>query len=167
MWSSATRKMPTIKRGAHTPKNTLEIMGTMAQVAAQGTAQAKAMVRMRWPQLSMTRVPAAPPMVQPKLTRKGMMALPCKTQRSTVKHIGDAGHIADFFDKAKHQRDAKDKANHGDGKIQRVDAHITDETDDELRCADGGESRREPRRQQGGEHTAYDHKGSCRNKGGD
>ena len=61
MWSSATRKMPTITRGAHTPKNTLEIMGTMAQVAAQGTAQAKAMVRIRWPQLSMTRVPAAPP----------------------------------------------------------------------------------------------------------
>ena len=84
MWSSATRKMPTITRGAHTPKNTLEIMGTMAQVAAQGTAQAKAMVRMRWPQLSMTRVPAAPPMVQPKLTRKGMMALPCKPSFAIV-----------------------------------------------------------------------------------
>lgn len=69
-------KMVTIIKGAHDPKNKDESTGTMAHVAAQGTTQAKAMVRTRYPQESITRVPAAPPIVQPKLTTKGITDFP-------------------------------------------------------------------------------------------
>lgn len=58
------------------PKNTLDIIGTIAHVAAHGIAHASAIVRILCPQLSMTLVPAAPPIVQPKLTRNGMIAFP-------------------------------------------------------------------------------------------
>ena len=58
------------------PKKIDESMGIVAQAAPQGTAHARAIVSTFCPQLSMTLAPAAPPIVQPKLTRKGITDLP-------------------------------------------------------------------------------------------
>ena len=52
------------------------ITGMIVQMEAQGTAHTTAMVSMRCPQLSITRVPQVPPIVQPKPIRIGQMAFP-------------------------------------------------------------------------------------------
>ena len=52
------------------------ITGMIVQIEAQGTAHTTAMVSIRWPQLSMTRVPQVPPIVQPNPIRIGQMAFP-------------------------------------------------------------------------------------------
>ena len=63
-------------RGAAPPNHTLESIGMIDQAAPQGTAQASVIVRTYCPQLSITRAPAAPPIVQPKLTRNGITDFP-------------------------------------------------------------------------------------------
>lgn len=68
--------IPIITRGAQMPKKTLDMRGTIAHVAAQGMAHARAIVSVFCPQLSMIRAPAAPPIVHPKLTRNGIIAFP-------------------------------------------------------------------------------------------
>ena len=55
-----------------------EITGIIDQIDAQGIAQTIDMASIRCPQLSMTRVPQAPPIVQPKPISIGQIALPCK-----------------------------------------------------------------------------------------
>ena len=62
--------------GAPAPNQTVESIGTTAQAAPQGIAHASAIVRTFCPQLSITRAPAAPPIVHPKLTRKGITDFP-------------------------------------------------------------------------------------------
>ena len=74
--SSMTSSSTTITSGAAAPKNTVESMGIIAHAAPQGTAHASAIVSTFCPQLSITRAPAAPPIVQPKLTRNGITDLP-------------------------------------------------------------------------------------------
>ena len=60
------------------PKRAMAIVGTTDKVAAHGTAHDMAIARTRCPQLSTTRVPVAPAMVQPSPMKNGMMVLPCR-----------------------------------------------------------------------------------------
>ena len=73
------RKMDTMTRKPPAlPKRAMAMVGTTDSVAAHGTAQLMAMASTRWPQLSTTRVPVVPAMVQPSPMKNGMMVLPCK-----------------------------------------------------------------------------------------
>lgn len=76
MCSRAAKNKDMTTRGAQAPKKVPLIKPTTPQVAAQGTAQASEMVNTLCPQESMTLVPAAPPMVQAKLTRNGSWLSP-------------------------------------------------------------------------------------------
>ena len=60
------------------PKSAMAIVGTTDKVAAHGTAHDIAMASTRCPQLSMTRVPVVPAIVQPSPIKNGMIVLPCK-----------------------------------------------------------------------------------------
>ena len=51
------------------PKSAMAIVGTTDKVAAHGTAHDIAMASTRCPQLSMTRVPVVPAIVQPSSVR--------------------------------------------------------------------------------------------------
>ena len=66
-----TRKPPVL------PNSAIAMVGTTERVAAQGTAHDMAIASTRCPQLSTTRVPVAPAMVQPSPMKKGMIVLPC------------------------------------------------------------------------------------------
>ena len=79
MTSVITAKMPRMTRAMPPgPKNTMAMVGMIAKVAPQGTAQLSIVARRRWPQESTTRVPVTPAMVQPRLIMNGMMTLPCR-----------------------------------------------------------------------------------------
>lgn len=66
-------------------KSVMAIVGTTDSVAEQGTAQLMAMASTRCPQLSTTRVPVVPAMVQPSPIKKGMIALPCRPTLDMVR----------------------------------------------------------------------------------
>ena len=76
MCKTITARIATMIKGAPAPNQTVESIGTIDHAAPQGIAHARAMVKTFCPQLSITRAPAAPPMVQPKLTRKGITDFP-------------------------------------------------------------------------------------------
>ena len=63
--------------------------------------------------------------------RHDCLALKPQLCHGLVKYIGDPGHIADLFNKPKHQRDSKDKSDLGNGKIQGVHPHITHPPDED------------------------------------
>lgn len=67
-----TRKPPVL------PKRAMAIVGTTDNVAAHGTAHDIAIARTRCPQLSTTRVPVVPAIVQPSPIKNGIMVLPYK-----------------------------------------------------------------------------------------
>ena len=60
----------------HAGKNIPEITGMILHMEAQGTAHTTIIVSIFCPQLSITLVPLAPPMVQPIPIRIGATALP-------------------------------------------------------------------------------------------
>jgi len=73
------KKMDTMTRNPPVlPKSAMAIVGTTDKVAAHGTAHDIAMASTRCPQLSMTRVPVVPAIVQPSPIKNGMIVLPCK-----------------------------------------------------------------------------------------
>ena len=73
------KKMDTMTRNPPVlPKSAMAIVGTTDKVAAHGTAHDIAMASTRCPQLSMTRVPVVPVIVQPSPIKNGMIVLPCK-----------------------------------------------------------------------------------------
>ena len=73
------RKIDTMTRNPPVlPNSAMAIVGTTESVAAQGTAQLMAIANTRCPQLSTTRVPVVPAMVQPSPMKNGIMVLPCK-----------------------------------------------------------------------------------------
>ena len=73
------KKMDTMTRNPPVlPKSAMAIVGTTDKVAAHGTAHDIAMASTRCPQLSMTRVPIVPAIVQPSPIKNGMIVLPCK-----------------------------------------------------------------------------------------
>ena len=73
------KKMDTMTRNHPVlPKSAMAIVGTTDKVAAHGTAHDIAMASTRCPQLSMTRVPVVPAIVQPSPIKNGMIVLPCK-----------------------------------------------------------------------------------------
>ena len=72
------RKMDTITRNPPVlPKSAMAMVGTTERVAAHGTAQDMAIASTRCPQLSTTRVPVVPAMVQPSPMKNGIMVFPC------------------------------------------------------------------------------------------
>ena len=80
------RKMDTMTRKPPVlPNSAMAMVGTTDSVAAQGTAQLMAMASTRCPQLSATRVPVVPAMVQPSPIKNGIMALPCKPTLDMVR----------------------------------------------------------------------------------
>ena len=65
------KKMDTMTRNPPVlPKSAMAIVGTTDKVAAHGTAHDIAMASTRCPQLSMTRVPVVPAIVQPSPIKK-------------------------------------------------------------------------------------------------
>ena len=73
------KKMDTMTRNPPVlPKSAMAIVGTTDKVAAHGTAHDIAMASTRCPQLSMTRVPVVPAIVQPSPIKNSMIVLPCK-----------------------------------------------------------------------------------------
>ena len=73
------KKMEIITRNPPVlPKSAMAMVGTTDKVAAQGTAHDIAIASTRCPQLSTTRVPVVPAIVQPSPMKNGIMVLPCK-----------------------------------------------------------------------------------------
>lgn len=73
------KKMETITRKPPVlPKSAIAIVGTTDRVAAHGTAHDIAIASTRCPQLSTTRVPVVPAMVQPSPMKNGIIVFPCR-----------------------------------------------------------------------------------------
>ena len=60
------------------PKNTPPSIGASDMVVPQGMLQTSSIVKKRCPALSITRLPATPAMLQPRLIKNEHMLLPCK-----------------------------------------------------------------------------------------
>ena len=79
------KKMDTMTRNPPVlPKSAMAIVGTTDKVAAYGTAHDIAMASTRCPQLSMTRVPVVPAIVQPSPIKNGMQNLVDKPAKSDI-----------------------------------------------------------------------------------
>ena len=71
-------KIDTITRNPPVlPNKAIAIVGITDRVAAHGTAHDIAIANTRCPQLSTTRVPVVPAIVQPNPIKKGMIVFPC------------------------------------------------------------------------------------------
>ena len=75
-WRTETANSRKTTTAAPGPKNTEATRPTTPQVDPQGTTYDMEIAAILCPQVSSTRAPVAPPIVQPKLTRNGITAFP-------------------------------------------------------------------------------------------